>query len=137
MRNLLKALSVVGLCLVFAAPSTSAARSQQPAGPHYFFVVFLNMGPKYDPALPLFGQPGIREHGAYMSQLEKEGKLLVGGPFVDKPGSLAATGAMMLILADSLDEARRMMAVDPAQTSGLLVATDIKPFVMTGGAWRR
>ncbi len=136
MRNLMKAVFVVGLCLVFAAPAP-VARAQQPAGPHYFFVVLLDMGPKYDPALPLFGQPGIREHSAYMSQLEKEGKLLVGGPFVDKPGSLTATGAIMLILADSLDEARKMMAVDPAQTSGLMTAREIKPFVMTGGAWRR
>lgn len=122
-----------------------AASAQAPAGPpasqpvaqapRTCYVAFLDLGPKYNRALPPLQQPGIREHGAYMMQLTRDGKLLVGGPFVEKPGSTVATSAIMILAADSMEDARNMLQADPGRASGLFSVADIKPLMITGGAW--
>ncbi len=137
MNVLVAALALVS-CLAGSVPApagqaSAAPPARQEVRTHY--LVLFDLGPKYDRALTPFQQPGIAEHGAYMSQLVKEGKLLVGGPFVDKPGSLTATGAVMVIAADSLEQARQIVEADPAGKSGLLSVTEIKPVVVVAGAW--
>jgi uncharacterized protein YciI len=100
-----------------------------------FYVVSLNQGPNFDAKLPLMAQPRIREHAAYMARLTREGKLLIGGPFVDKPGSMTMTSAVLVLAAESPEEARKIEELDPAVTSGLMTIAEIKPLLGFGGTW--
>ena len=88
-------------------------------------VVIHGAGPAWQAGLPLFEQPGVREHVAHYRQLLTEGKLGFGGPFLDEQG-----GGMM-ISAPGVDAAEiaAFAAADPAVRSGLLTAT-VRPWMV-------
>jgi uncharacterized protein len=54
----------------------------------------------------------IRAHVAYLRQLDASGRLVLCGPFGDRPGG------MVIIRAESLDEAGTIAAADPFVASG-------------------
>jgi uncharacterized protein YciI len=59
-----------------------------------------------------------------MPQLESEGKLVLGGGFLD------GTGAMGVLLAKSQVEAERLVATDPAVREQIVTAT-LHPWYVT------
>ena len=88
--------SIVGSLFVFgsvgAALSQEAAQAPQKkaAAPRVYQLVTFKLGPAWAKDKPLVMQPGIQEHGAYMSKLIKEGILVLGGPlFEDSKLSVA------------------------------------------------
>ncbi|MEP7283901.1 MAG: hypothetical protein ABI696_18125, partial [Rubrivivax sp.] len=55
------------------------------------FVVVHTPGPAWKPGIPAFEQDGLQLHVAHYAQLLKEGKLVMGGPFLD-----AKSGGIMM-----------------------------------------
>jgi uncharacterized protein len=98
---------------LFAAPACAAAQTPEPA--MQLFLFQYAPGPAWRPGAPMRDQ-GLGPHGAYMQRLEDEGRLFAGGGYVN------ADGGMAIIIAASFDEARDMLAADPAITSGIFVA---------------
>jgi len=55
----------------------------------------------------------IRDHVQFLKQLEENGRLVLCGPFIDHKGG------MVIIRADSLEEARQVAHSDPFVKSGV------------------
>jgi uncharacterized protein YciI len=72
-------------------------------------------GPAWRAGAPMREQ-GLAPHGAYMQRLMDEGRLFAGGGYV------GADGGMAVVVASSMDEARALLAADPAIASGIFVA---------------
>jgi uncharacterized protein YciI len=66
-------------------------------------------------------------HLAYAKTLGDRVKL--GGPFLDEAGQMA--GSLIIIEADSLDEAKALHAEDPYAKAGLFERSDVRPYRIT------
>lgn len=84
--------------------------------PDIRYVVMHQPGPRWQAGVPLFEQQGLQAHVDHYRQLLAQGRLALGGPFLD-----AAAGGMMVPTA-GLGEAeiRAFAEADPAVVSGLL-----------------
>lgn len=92
-----------------AAPSPPVAAQQQ------LYLFQYAPGPAWRAGVPM-RQQGLGPHAAYMQQLLDEGRLFAGG------GYSSDDGGMAIVTAANADEARAMLAADPAITSGVFVA---------------
>jgi uncharacterized protein YciI len=82
------------------------------------FVVVHTPGPAWKPGLPIFEQEGLQHHVEHYGELFAEGKLAMGGPFLD-----AVSGGMMIPAAGiGEDEIRAFAEADPSVKAGLLKA---------------
>jgi uncharacterized protein YciI len=66
-------------------------------------------------------QPGIERHIGYLRRLFDEGRMVMGGPFLDDAGGLA------LIEADDMEEASTFAYDDPTVREGLL-SVEVHPW---------
>lgn len=100
---------------LLAALALAAPAHAQPAAADAPVYVFLyRAGPAWKAGRPM-GEQGLGPHAAYIKRLLDDGKLFAGG----------ATGpdtGMAIVRAASLDEARAILAADPAVTSGIFAA---------------
>jgi uncharacterized protein YciI len=88
------------------------------------YYVFLHTpGPNWLTDKPITEQP-LANHFRHMSQLESEGKLVLGGGFLD------GSGAMGVLIADSQSEAEHIVANDPAVKDQIVKAT-VHPWYVT------
>ena len=132
----LPALVVLGMAVSqapAAAPSPSARPSPDPGA---FHAVFLKLGPRWDPAVPVRQQAGIGEHGRYMTELTANGVLVLGGPFLEDTAPRTASGAMVVLATADAAEARRLMEADPGVRAGLFAIGDVRRFYVATGTWR-
>ena len=84
--------------------------------PSFRFVVFHRPGPNWKPGVPAFEQPGLQAHVEHFAKFLKDGKLELGGPFMDE-----ASGGMMIPEASvSEAEIRSFASEDPTVKAGLL-----------------
>ncbi len=101
------------LLLPTAVPAT--ARPSGPeverSAPRALFLINYRAGPRWRPGVPMRKQ-GLRDHFYYIKALDEAGRIAVAGPVGDDAG-------MILLWADSLAEAQRIVAADPAVTAGL------------------
>jgi len=111
----------VGAGLMLAAKA--AAQGAVAAAPKARFVVFYRPGPAFDPAKRFEDQPGIKAHPRYMQSLLAQGRLVVGGPFLD-----GSNTGLAFVEAGSLDEARAIVEGDPTVKAGLQ-QVDVKPWL--------
>jgi len=89
------------------------------------FVVVHTPGPKWDSSKSLFEQVGIQDHIDHYRKLLEQGKLELGGPFMD-----GRAGGMMIPTAGvTEEEIRRFSLDDPAVKSGLLQA-EVRPWLV-------
>jgi uncharacterized protein YciI len=65
-------------------------------------------------------------HVEWLNGLNAAGTLKVGGPFLDSDGK--PCGSMLLIAADSLEDAKALAAQDPYAKAGLFESVEIKPY---------
>lgn len=72
----------------------------------YVILLSMNHGKK-------LSEPIIREHVSFLRGLEQKGQLALAGPFLDY------RGGMVIIRAESMDEARKVAESDPFVNSGL------------------
>jgi uncharacterized protein YciI len=88
------------------------------------FVVIHAPGPAWKHAVPAFEQDGLQLHAAHYAALLGQGKLAMGGPFLD-----AKLGGIMIAEPGVLEpELRVFAAEDPAVKSGLL-SFEIRPWM--------
>jgi len=104
---------LVPVLAAFSLAGTAALAQSAPADkPVYVFLY--RAGPAWQPGKPMAEQ-GLGPHAAYIKTLLDQGKLFAGG----------ATGpdtGMAIVRAGSLEEAKAMLAADPAITSGVFAA---------------
>lgn len=93
--------------VLIAAPAVAAD------APLYLFLY--KPGPAWKAGLPIERQ-ALKPHAVYIQRLLADGKLVGGGPTLDVEGGMA------IVRAASADEARAMLAADPAITAGVFVA---------------
>lgn len=71
-------------------------------------------------------------HLARLEQLQRDGRLLLAGPFpaVDSedPGEAGYTGSLIVAEFDSLEAATTWAEADPYVAAGVYISSDIKPF---------
>jgi hypothetical protein len=68
-------------------------------------------------------QPGIKAHPRYLQDLLAQGRLVMGGPFLD-----SSNGGMSILDATSLEEARIIAQGDPTVKAGLLTV-EVRPWL--------
>lgn len=90
------------------------------------FIAHYHRGPQWQAGKSVFEQP-LQGHLAYMHQLVQQRRLLIGGPFLDDSGGL------IVLSAESIDEARALVAADPAVRDQVMVAQTHPWRVMAGG----
>lgn len=86
--------------------------------PNTRVVVVHTPGPAWQAGVSFREQPGIDAHVAYYRQVLADGKLALGGPFLDDSG-----GMMISTPGASLADIEAIAQNDPAVKSGLLKAT--------------
>ena len=89
------------------------------------FVVIHKPGPAWKAGVPLFEQEGLAQHVEHYRKLLADGKLAIGGPFLDEAGG----GFMIPEPGPSEDELRRFAGDDPTVKSGLLTF-EIRPWLV-------
>jgi len=82
------------------------------------FVVIGRDGPQGQERRKLFRD----EHLARLQQLEREGRVVLAGPFADKSGSL------IVFEAATIEEAEAFAAGDPYVREGVFEAHEVRPF---------
>jgi uncharacterized protein YciI len=99
------------------APACATARPQtgQQSVQQQLYLFQYAPGPAWRLGAPM-GEQGLGPHGAYMQRLLEQGRLFAAGGYVN------ADGGMAMVTAASIEEARAMLAADPAITSGIFVA---------------
>lgn len=83
------------------------------------FVVLLNKGEKWNKDATFEQQAA--DHIKYYARLEEDGGVLLGGPFTDE------SGAMVIVRAANLEEARKIAEGDPCVRAGIL-AVQVRPW---------
>jgi hypothetical protein len=61
-------------------------------------------------------------HLANMEQLDRAGKVVLAGPLTDK------TGSLIVIEADSMEEAKQFALTDPYTVNGVFERVEVHPF---------
>ncbi len=89
------------------------------------YAIIHRPGPAWKPGVAAFEQPGLQEHVKHFAQWLQEGKLLMGGPFMDH----ASGGTMISEVGVNESEARAFAAEDPTVKAGLLVF-DVRPWMV-------
>lgn len=79
------------------------------------FAFIYRPGPAWKPGLPM-AQQDMRPHATYIAKLSAEGRVVAAG------GWSGLDGGMAVLRAADEDEAARLLAADPAITSGLFLA---------------
>lgn len=90
--------------------------------PPVYFVLFHTPGEKWAANVSFREQPGVMEHVQYMAGFVQSNRLVMGGPFLDD------SGGMMVMKAESLEEAERLAHADPSVQEGLLKVS-VKPWM--------
>jgi uncharacterized protein YciI len=106
-------LAVVAFGLCFVAYEARWATAGAPTTTTY--LVVYKPGPSWLQGKSIVEQP-LKEHGRYILSLYVKGSLKSGGPFSDDAG-----GAAVFEAAND-EEAKAVVAADPAVTSGTFVA---------------
>ena len=103
--RLIVALSFLGASGALPAHAEDAASAQK------FYVLIYSVGPAWKTGVPMDGQ-GLRPHFFYWKSMRDAHKLFEAGP-------LDANGGLILLRAKSLDDAKDIMAHDPAIMGGI------------------
>lgn len=110
--------AVLGLALTLSPACASAQTQPAPttaAAQQQLFLFQYSPGPAWRAGVPMREQ-GLGPHAAYMQRLQDEGRLFAGGGYASDDGGMA------VVTAANIDDARAILAADPAVTSGIFVA---------------
>lgn len=94
------------------------------SGPKMVFVVIHKPGPRWQAGVDFRQQDGVREHVEHYRAWHTEGKLSLGGPFLDNSG-----GMMVTVPGLSPEDVAAFAAADPSVKSGLL-GFEVKPWMI-------
>jgi len=117
----MRSLAALMFCFYAIACHGRLADSQSQSPPMKLtYLVVYRPGPAWRSGKPIAEQ-ALKDHGRYILSLYVSGSLKLAGPFSDNAGGAAAFEA-----ADG-DEARAVVAADPAVVSGVFLA-DLHPW---------
>ena len=114
-----------GVCASVVAQDGGGAPSQTPPRRDVRYVVLHTPGPAWDRSKSPFEQVGVQAHINHYRKLQQDGKLDLGGPFMDA----TAGGVMIPAAGIAEDEIRKFAEDDPAVRSGLLRA-EVRPWLI-------
>jgi uncharacterized protein YciI len=66
------------------------------------------------------------EHIVFLDDLNAKGGLAFAGPFLDDDGK--PNGSLVVITAETIEEARTIAAADPYAKAGLFAQVDVRPW---------
>ena len=92
------------------------------------FAVIRTRGPAWQPSLSLEGQTEWSAHARFMNNLAAKGAIILGGPLEGTPDVL------LVMQADSADEAAQQLQDDPWTALNLLVVEKVMPWTIRLGA---
>lgn len=95
------------------------------------FVVVREAGPGWADG-GISEQPGVAEHGAFMSSLAEEGLLLFGGPLAGT--ETGRVRALLILVADSKTAILERLADDPWVSTRQLVTRSVEPWLILAGS---
>jgi uncharacterized protein len=107
--------SWIPLALLVALAAPVQALAQTPPPPSQLFLFLFSPGPGWRAGVPM-RQQDLREHGRYHAELVRAGRSVAGGGYVGMDGGLA------IVRAATIEEARAMLAADPAIVNGVFTA---------------
>jgi uncharacterized protein len=88
------------------------------------FLAISSAGPNSDPSKRTREQPFWDEHVKFIDELVDDGVVLMGGPLVDERGM--PQGALLILNAESENEAREKLKNDPWFQKGILKLESVK-----------
>lgn len=100
--------------LMLAAQPTADAQPAPAAGAEPLYLLLYAPGPAWRAGVPMSGQ-ALGPHGAYYRGLLDSGRVVAAGGYTDRDGGMA------IVRATTIDDAKAMLAVDPAITAGVFV----------------
>ena len=107
---------LAAIAILFApACATGVANAEQAEAVQQLYLFQYSRGPAWRDGVPM-RQQGLGPHGAYMQQLQNEGRLFACGGYTSDDGGMA------IVTAANIEEARAILAADPAITNGIFVA---------------
>ncbi len=92
------------------------------------FAVVRTRGGAWQPSAPLESQPDWDAHASFMSGLQKEGFIVLGGPLEDTPNVL------LIVRAGTPEEIVERLAADPWTGTDLLRISRISPWTLRLGS---
>jgi uncharacterized protein YciI len=107
--------AILFLALLLAGAPALAQPEPAPAPPRQLYLFLYRPGPAWRAGVPM-RQQDLRDHAAYHGRLLREGRSFAGGGYVGENGGLA------IVRAANLEDARAMLAADPAIRNGVFVA---------------
>lgn len=114
-RRALALMAVTGSFALSAGCASAQPQVAAPQAAQQLFVFQYARGPVWREGVPMREQ-GLGPHAAYIQQLQTEGRLFAGGGYASDDGGMA------IVTAANIEEARALLAADPAITSGIFVA---------------
>jgi len=117
--------TVTWAAVVTVSPAGAPEESRPAPERDIRFVVIHHPGPKWVEGKSIFEQPGLEAHIEHYRKLLAEGKLMVGGPFLDDDGG----GMMIPEPGTSREEIATFAEADPAVRSGLLTF-EVRPWLV-------
>jgi adhesin HecA-like repeat protein len=115
---------LVSIMIVLSSLFAFASKPAEVRMPPVNFVVFHKPGPAWVAGVDFRQQPGVQAHVAHYAKLYEEGRLELGGPFLDNSG-----GMMVAAQGETLESITKFAEEDPAVRSGLLVF-EVKPWMI-------
>lgn len=109
-RRLSFVAALLGAACATAQTQAPPAQAAQP-----LFLFQYSPGPAWRAGVPMREQ-GLGAHATYMQQLQRDGRLFAGGGYASDDGGMA------IITASGIEEARAILAADPAIVNGIFVA---------------
>jgi uncharacterized protein YciI len=85
-----------------------------PQGDHY--AIIYEPGPNWLPGKPTREQP-LKDHLAHLLRHGAEGRMTMGGPFLDN------TGGLVIVVAESAEVPEQIVREDPGIVAGILKAS--------------
>lgn len=119
MKHLLKIFACTILLFLILANPIYAKEKKNPKAnnsPKIVLVIFHKPGPNWKQGVDFRDQAGVFDHVAHYQKWQSEGKLLLGGPYLDNSG-----GMMVTIPGTKQTDVEAFAAADPAVKSGLLI----------------
>lgn len=107
--------AILFLALLLAGAPALAQPEPAPAAPRQLYLFLYRPGPAWRADRPMH-QQDLRDHVAYHGRLLREGRSAAAGPYIGEHGGVA------IVRAASLEEARAMLAADPAIQNGVFAA---------------
>jgi uncharacterized protein YciI len=99
--------------------------------PPVYQVLFHRAGPAWLAGMEFREQPQVGLHVGFMAALAEEGRLVLGGPFLDAASEGDVVGMAIVDFGSPADAAKRA-AADPSLAAGLLTV-EVRPWLAPMG----